>query len=354
MPTALPTDISLAGLNFTRAQEGRALRAYQDSVGVWTVGYGLTNFDKNLPWKIAKGLTITEDQAEWYLVESIRKNYLPAARKALAGGTYAHPQGAVDGATDMHFNTGGVLKATWPKKLGAGDLAAAKASLMSWNKAGGNVLSGLTRRRAGNWLEVSAGEYGHLTGPAIVLPNANNHEIIRGTANLLTSFPPNPSDTSSGKVETHADIPVATTEAPGVLKEGMVGPEVTELQSNITQAGFPAPTSGTFDAATKAAVEAFQKAHPSLTADGKVGPATTNTIKRVIDMRAKANVVLKTATPVVPGMYIAFHQFVSAHAGDIALGVGLTAFVAVAGFYLWKHRNEAHAWINGVIGRVVP
>lgn len=354
MPTALPNDISLSGLNFTRAQEGRALRAYQDSVGVWTIGYGLTNFDHNLPWKIQKGLTITEDQAEWYLVESIRKNYLPAARKALQGGTYAHPQGAVDGATDMHFNTGGVGKASWPKKLGAGDLAAAKAALLSWNKAGGRVLSGLTRRREGNWLEVSAGQYGHLTGPAIVLPNANNHEIIRGNASLLTAFPPNPNDASGGKVVTHDDIPVAATEAPGVLKEGMVGPEVSELQTNITQAGFAAPVSGTFDAATKAAVEAFQKAHPTLTADGKVGPATANTIKRAIDMRAKANIVLKTATPVVPGLYIGFHQFVSEHAGDIALGVGLAVFVGVAGFYLWKHRHEAHAWINGVLGRAIP
>lgn len=354
MPTALPTDISLNGLNFTRAQEGRALRAYQDSVGVWTIGYGLTNFDKNLPWKIVKGLTITEDQAEWFLVESIRKNYLPAARKALQGGTYAHPQGAVDGAVDMHFNTGGVLKATWPKKLGAGQMEAAKAALMSWNKAGGNVLSGLTRRRAGNWQEVSAGQYGHLTGPAIVVPNANNHEVIRGSGNLLTAFPPAPSGTAAGKVVTHDDVPTPTTDAPGVLKVGMAGPDVTDLQNNITKAGFPVAPSGTFDEATRVAVEAFQKAHPTLTADGKVGPATTATIKRAIDMRAKANVILKTAVPAVPAAYIGFHQWFSEHAGDIALGVGLTAFALVAGYYLWKHRHEAHAWINGVIGRVVP
>ncbi len=355
MPSTLPNDISLNGLNFTRAQEGRALRAYQDSVGCWTVGYGLTNYDKNLPWKVEKGLVISEDQAEWYLVESIRKNYLPAARKALMGGTYAHPQGAVDGTTDMHFNTGGVLKASWPKALGRGDLAAAKAALMSWNKAGGRVLSGLTRRREGNWLEVSAEQYGHLTGPAIVLPNASNHEIIRGNANLLSAFPTDPNDRSSGQITTHADIPMPTTEAPGVLKEGMVGPEVTDAQTDLANAGYPVTAAGNkFTAEMTAAVLAFQNTHPNLTADGKIGPATAAALKRAADMRAKANTVLKTAAPVIPGMYVGFHQWVSAHAGDLALMVGLSAVVVIGGYLLWKHRHDAHAWFNGLVGRVVP
>lgn len=355
MASVLPNDISLNGLNFTRAQEGRALRAYQDSVGVWTIGYGLTNYDKNLPWKVQKGLVITEDQAEWFLVKSIRENYLPAAKRALNGGTYAHPQGAVDGATDFHFNTGGVLKATWPKLLGAGNLAAAKASMMAWNKAGGRVLSGLTRRRQGNWAEVSAGEYGHLTGPANVVPNANNHEVIRGSGNVLTAFPPAPGSTEphATTVETHEDLPTPATEAPGVMKFGDTGDDVREQQSALNDAGFPTPINGTFDEAMLAAVTAFQAAHPNLTKDGKIGPATKAAIQRAKDMRAKANVVLKTAAPAIPGTYIGFHQFVSEHAGDIALGVAVTVFLAVAGYFLWKHRHDAHAWFNSVIGRAV-
>src|ERR1700722_12719455 len=111
MSTDLPTDISIDGLNVTRAQEGRSLRAYQDVVGVWTIGYGLTNYDKGLPFlPIKQGTTITEQQAEWYLLKSIRDNYLPAVRKALIGGTYAHPQGAIDGGNDFHFNCGGIGK----------------------------------------------------------------------------------------------------------------------------------------------------------------------------------------------------------------------------------------------------
>lgn len=355
MPTALPNDISLTGLNFTRAQEGRSVRAYQDSVGVWTIGYGLTNYDKNLPWKIGKGLVISEDQAEWFLLKSLRENYLPAVKRALNGGTYSHPQGAVDGGLDMHYNTGGIGKATWPKALGRGDLNAAKVSLESWNKAGGRVLSGLTRRRAGNWLEVSAGEYGHLTGPAVVVPNATNHEVIRGNGNLLTEFPPDPNDKSFGVVKTHDDIPAPETEAPGVLKEGMVGSEVGDAQTDLASAGYAVePNGNKFTAEMTKAVLEFQHTHPNLTADGKIGPATTAALKRAADMRAKANVVLKTATPVVPGLYVGFHQWVSAHAGNLALEVAGATFVAVAGYLLWKHRHDVHAWFNGVVGRIVP
>lgn len=351
MPSILPNDIDLDGLNFTRAQEGRALRAYQDSVNVWTVGYGLTHYDKGLPWVIEKGLTITEQQAEWYLLKSLRENYLPAARRALDGGTYAHPQGALNGTADFQYNTGGLDKASWPDALKRGDLAAAKAALESWNKAGGRVLAGLTRRRAGNWAEISAEDYGHLTGPGIIDLTDTDHERSGGVGDLLTAFPTDPADESAGSVAT-TGLPAPRTPAPGVLKRGSSGPAVTELQNNLTAAGFSTPATGTFDAATEASVRSFQAAHPNLTNDGKVGPATTAGVLRAIAMRNVAGKVIKTAGPSIPGGYIVFHQ-VSAHAGDIALGVGLAALAAIAGYYLWIHRHDANAWFNSLIGRAV-
>lgn len=352
MPTTLPNDISLNGLNFTRAQEGRALRAYQDSVGVWTVGYGLTNFDKNLPWKVQKGLTITEEQAEWFLVKSLRENYLPACRRVLDGGTYQHPQGALDGATDFHYNTGGIAKATWPKALARGDIAAAKESLMSWNKAGGNVLSGLTRRRAGNWKEISAGEYGDLNGPGIIEPGANNQERQTGTGDILTAYPADPNDASAGNVKTDG-VPQPTTAAPGVLKFGDKGDAVTDVQNLLTAAGYATSATGVFDADTVSNVTAFQQAHPNLTADGKVGPATRETLKRAVAMRSAGGKILKTALPSIPGAFIAFHNWVSANAGLIALAVGVAALVVVGGYILWKHRDDVHGWVNGLLGRVI-
>lgn len=353
MSTQLPNDISLQGLNFTRAREGRALRGYQDAVGVWTVGYGLTNYDKNLPWKIKKGLTISEEQAEWYLLKSLRQNYLPAVRKQLQGGTYAHPQGVIDGGTDFHFNTGGIAKATWPKALVSGDMAAAKESMLSWNKGGGRVLAGLVSRRAGNWAQVSAGDYGHVSGPSVVEPRGEgNREVITGTGDVLTAFPTETTDTSAGNI--HVDGPtIPEFEAPGVLKLGSEGDEVSELQANLSAAGYPTHVTGTFDEETEQNVQEFQAAHPNLTHDGKVGPATRAALVRAKDMRNAAGKIIKTGLPAGSGIFIALHQWVSAHAGEIALGIGLTALAAVAGYYLWKHRHDAHGWINSVIGRVV-
>lgn len=354
MTTQLPDDISLSGLNFTRAQEGRALRAYQDSVGVWTVGYGLTNFDHNLPWKVEKGLTITEDQAEWYLVKSLRENYLPACKRELEGGTYQHPQGVLDAAADFHFNTGGIAKATWPKALKRGDIAAAKESLLSWNKAGGKVLNGLTRRRQGNWREISAEDYGDLNGPGIIEPGgANNRERQTGTGDILTRFPTDPNDKSAGNVKTDG-VPQPAKPAPGVLKFGDKGPAVTDMQNLLTAAGFTTVASGTVDAATVSNVRAFQQAHPNLTDDGKVGPATRETLKRTISMREAAGTVIKVGVPAIPAGFIAFHQWVSANAGWIALAVGVSAAVVVGGFILWKHRNDVGGWLNSVRGRIVP
>ena len=59
-----------------------------------------------------------------------------------------------------------------------------------------------------------------------------------------------------------------------VLKEGSSGPDVAKLQERLKQVGFnPDRTDGTFDAATKAAVIAFQKSE-RLLADGLAGPRT--------------------------------------------------------------------------------
>lgn len=352
MATTLPDSISLNGLNVTRSEEGRALRAYQDSVGVWTIGYGLTNFDKGLPWKIEKGLTITTEQAEWYLFKSLRENYVPACKRALMGGTYAKPQGALDGSSDFHYNTGGIEKASFPGALKRGDLAAAKESILSWNKAGGNVLAGLTKRRARNWLEISAEDYGHLTGPVVIEPRADNQERVVGVGELLTAFPRDPQDASAGNVKVDGP-PVATTPAPGALRLGSAGPVVTELQNNLNAAGYPTRVTGVYDDQTKASVTAFQKANPNLTADGNTGPATKAALDRAIHLRKVTGVVVKTGGPGLSGLFIAFHNWVSANAGMIVLGIGAAALLTIAVYYGWKYRHEIHAHVNGLIGRTV-
>jgi lysozyme len=351
MGTLIPGDISLDGLNETRAEEGRALRAYQDAVHVWTVGYGLTNYDKGLPWRVGAGLVITEAQAEWYLVKSIRENYLPAVRAALQGGTYSHPQGAVDGGLDFHFNTGGIKKATWPRLLGAGNLAAAKVGMASWNKAGGRVLSDLTARRAHDWQMVSTGTYPPTHGPLNVIPGANNRETYHGYGDVLTSFPTDPNDTAARTPQT-ATPP--TSAGPGVLKKGDTGPEVTKTQAKLNDAGMAVPLTGIFDDQTVAAVKKFQDSHPNLGTDGVVGPATDAALDRAKNMRGNLTRLFKIGAPSLPAAYVGLHEWVSANAGNIALGLGALAVLGVLGYVVWRYQHDFDALINKWRGVVTP
>ena len=58
-------NISDAGLKLIKDSEGLRLKAYQDSVGVWTIGYGHTPSHE--------GDTITQEEADTLFAEDIAK-----------------------------------------------------------------------------------------------------------------------------------------------------------------------------------------------------------------------------------------------------------------------------------------
>lgn len=57
--------ISDNGVQFIKDREGLRLRAYQDSAGVWTIGYGHTK-------GVRKGDTIDQNTATLYLLQDLR------------------------------------------------------------------------------------------------------------------------------------------------------------------------------------------------------------------------------------------------------------------------------------------
>lgn len=59
--------INAAGLALIKEFEGCALTAYQDSGGVWTIGYGHTGVG------VTPGLTITQAQADAYLLADLQQ-----------------------------------------------------------------------------------------------------------------------------------------------------------------------------------------------------------------------------------------------------------------------------------------
>lgn len=268
------------GLNVTRSFEGRALRAYQDSVGVWTIGYGSTNYDEYAVavfGPIKKGLQITETQAEHVFVYSIRNKYEPAVRKRLAPLSNC-TQGTFDAGVSFHYNTGAIAKATWPDALIRGDREAARVSILSWNKAKGQVLAGLTRRRKREWAMIDTGDYG---------PEGSEGPMDLDTRKQL----PPPS------------APTAASSVPGLLTLGDKTERVAECSSYLAKLGYlpkeqiDAP-SLLFSAETEKAVRAYQASHPNLTVDGKIGPATYNSLIRDMNLRESAGKTGKAAAVV--------------------------------------------------------
>lgn len=135
--------ISKAGIDLIKEFEGCYLKAYKDPVGVWTIGYGITNYDKSITGTTIKsGLSITKNTAEQWLEKSLNKKYVPLVLKY--DDKYDWTQGELDALTSFAYNIGSIdqltAKGTRSKKQIAN-------KLLEYNKAGGRVLNGLTRRR---------------------------------------------------------------------------------------------------------------------------------------------------------------------------------------------------------------
>lgn len=73
---------SKKAVNLIKQFEGCRLTAFQDSVGVWTIGYGTTNADKYITGlTIKKGTKITQAQAEHFLLKSLNSKYAAKMNK---------------------------------------------------------------------------------------------------------------------------------------------------------------------------------------------------------------------------------------------------------------------------------
>lgn len=135
--------VSENGINLIKQFEGCRLTAYQDSVGVWTIGYGWTQPVDGKT--VAKGMVITQQKANQLLTEGVAQ-YEKGVTNLV---TVSLNQNQFDALVDFAYNLGvNALKgSTLLKKLNTGDYAGAANEFPKWNKAGGKELAGLTRRR---------------------------------------------------------------------------------------------------------------------------------------------------------------------------------------------------------------
>lgn len=131
--------ISNTGLDLVKSFEGCRLTAYKCPAGVWTIGYGHTGKVDEKP--IKSGMKITSSKATELLKEDMarfEKNVESFRNK------YNWNQNQFDAMVSFAFNVGSINQLTNNGKRTKKEIS---DKIPAYNKGGGKVLPGLTRRR---------------------------------------------------------------------------------------------------------------------------------------------------------------------------------------------------------------
>ena len=129
---------SEAGIALIKSFEGCRTVAYQDAVGVWTIGYGHTI-------DVKEGMTITQHQCDVMLEVDIEtyENYVKKQVEV------SLTQNQFDALVSWVYNLGptNLRKSTLLKVLNAGKYEEVPYQMKRWVHADGKILKGLVLRR---------------------------------------------------------------------------------------------------------------------------------------------------------------------------------------------------------------
>ena len=131
-------EISQEGLSLIKKFEGCELESYKCAAGVWTIGYGSTK-------GVEEGMEISQERADMLLLEDVEV-FEEAVNKLVE---VSLEQNQFDALVSWTFNLGStnLQNSTLLKVLNNEDYEGVPSQIKRWNKAGGEVLQGLVRRR---------------------------------------------------------------------------------------------------------------------------------------------------------------------------------------------------------------
>lgn len=137
-PKQSPTKTSPKGIDLIKQFEGFRRNAYQDSAGVWTIGYGHTRTAR-------QGMIISRTQGE----ELLKKDLVRFEKAVRDRVTVPLNQNQFDALISLAFNigVGAFGGSTLLKRLNQGDYNGAANEFKRWVHAGGRRLKGLVNRR---------------------------------------------------------------------------------------------------------------------------------------------------------------------------------------------------------------
>jgi lysozyme len=147
-----PSQLRLSdpGRDVLADREGMRLEAYQDTVGVWTIGLGHTSAAG--PPEVYEGMTITEDEA-WEIFYDDCESFRKDARALVV---VPVEQYEYDATASFIYNIGTAqfMGSTFLDRLNAGDYAGAAEAMLWWD-----VPPEVMSRRRGEHAQFSEGRY---------------------------------------------------------------------------------------------------------------------------------------------------------------------------------------------------
>ena len=135
--------VSNKGVDLICEFEGKRLVAYDDGVGVWTIGFGTIKYPNGV--RVKKGDTCTLDQAKEYM----RHDLIEFEHTVSISVKVPLNQNQFDALVSLAYNIGSSAfkSSTLVKKLNLGDYQGAADQFNVWVNAGGKRMQGLVNRR---------------------------------------------------------------------------------------------------------------------------------------------------------------------------------------------------------------
>lgn len=161
--------ISTKGLNLIKEFEGCRLAAYRCPAGVLTIGYGHTG-------DVREGQKITNAQATELLCKDLAKFEKHVMKY---DNVYHFTQNQFDALVSFAFNVGSIDQLT---AKGTRSIKEISAKIPAYNKAGGKVLAGLTRRRKAEKAMFDAGA----NDAGVNNAAANKYKVTASALNVRT------------------------------------------------------------------------------------------------------------------------------------------------------------------------
>jgi lysozyme len=138
-------NLNKEGIELMHRFEGLELTSYLCPAKVWTIGYGNTYYENGN--KVKQGEVITEQRAKELFNNVTNKDFVSKIRPLIKTQLNENQFSALVSFA-YNVGTGNLSKSTLLKKVNINPKdPTIRTEFLKWNKAGGKVLSGLTRRR---------------------------------------------------------------------------------------------------------------------------------------------------------------------------------------------------------------